>query len=341
MRSWRSPLPGSKDRPEFSLISPTFGRPAEVEEFLDSLTALRGPSFEVILSDGSPLEDVEAVAQRFSNRLPLTFLYEKNIAVSPARNKAAAVASGTWLIFLDSDCLIPSDYLLAVQKGLKACPGDVFGGPDAAHPSFTLLQKAISHSMTSFLTTGGIRGCSVRTAAYRPRSFNMGIRRSAFDTVGGFSDLLCGEDIDLSIRLEKAGFKACFFPEAFVYHKRRTTGSKFFWQVFRFGAARVLLARRHRGELRLTHLFPVFFLWGLLGMLLAAFVWPKAAILLAGAYLAYFFAVGLEGAIRHRTARLFVLTIGTTCIQMVGYGCGFLANVWTVYIRGRTNGIRL
>lgn len=327
--------------PEFSLISPTFRRPAEVEEFLESLTHLRDKDFEVILADGSPDDEVRPVAERYRDRLPLTFLHEKYLAVSPARNKAAEAARGGWLVFLDSDCLIPPDYLHHVREGLKQCHGEVFGGPDAAHPSFTLLQKAISHSMTSLLTTGGIRGRRTRTAAYRPRSFNMGVKRAAFFSVGGFSTLLCGEDVDLSIRLEKAGYKICFIEQAFVYHKRRTTWRSFFRQVYRFGAARVLLARRHAGELRLTHLFPALFVLGFVLMGILSVVWPPGAALMACLYGCYLMAIGVEASVKNNHIALFLPAIGAAFIQLLGYGLGFLRNWWEVYIRRRPEGIPL
>lgn len=327
--------------PEFSLISPTFMRPGEVEEFLESLTYLRDKDFEVILADGSPEDEVRPVAERFQHCLPLTFLHEKHLAVSPARNRAAEVARGSWLVFLDSDCLVPPDYLHHVREGLKNCCGDVFGGPDAAHPSFSLLQKAINHSMTSFLTTGGIRGRRTHTAAYRPRSFNMGVKREAFFQAGGFSELQCGEDVDLSIRLEKAGYKICFIERAFVYHKRRNTWRSFFRQVYRFGAARILLARRHPDELRLTHVFPALFVTGLMITVLLAFLWPWGAALLGGMYGIYFLAIGVEASIHSRSVALFLPSIGAAFIQLSGYGLGFLRNAWEVYIRRRPEGIHL
>ncbi|MCX7769116.1 MAG: glycosyltransferase [Flavobacteriales bacterium] len=327
--------------PKFSLISPTYGRPAEVEEFLESLTRLDFHDFEVILCDGSPGGEVEPIARRFEERLPLFFIYEKNIAVSPARNRAAQVARGEWLIFLDSDCLVPPHYLQSVAKALAEGACDVFGGPDLAARDFSLIQKAISHVMTSFLTTGGLRGGRYRTSAYRPRSFNMGVRREAFQQVGGFGNLLCGEDVDLSIRLEKAGFRICFLDEAFVYHKRRTTWKNFFRQVYRFGAARLLLARRHRGELKATHLFPVLFTAGMGFLVFLFFFHYRLALCGAGLYAFYLILVGIEATLKYRNPALFFPVIWATCCQFWGYALGFLHNVWQVYVRKKPEGLRL
>jgi GT2 family glycosyltransferase len=226
--------------PEFSLISPTFKRPDEVREFIASAAKLAAPKsrFEVILADGTPDDSLRPEIQKAAEAagLGVTVLYYPGLAVSDARNAAAAASRGPWLIFLDSDCLLPAGYLDAVAHGLARDAWDAFGGPDAAPPDFSPLQKAISFAMTSVLTTGGIRGGSAKpTATYYPRGFNMGIRTKAFWAVMGYDiDFKCGEDVELSIRVREAGFRVGLIPEAVVWHKRRSTLGQFYRQVRRF-----------------------------------------------------------------------------------------------------------
>ncbi len=258
--------PERSEAPEFSLISPTFKRPDEVREFIASAAKLAAPKsrFEVILADGTPDDSLRPEIQKAAEAagLGVTVLFYPGLAVSDARNAAAAASRAPWLIFLDSDCLLPEGYLDAVAHGLARDAWDAFGGPDAAPPDFSPLQKAISFAMTSVLTTGGIRGGSAKpTATYYPRGFNMGIRAKAFWAVMGYDiDFKCGEDVELSIRVREAGFRVGLIPEAVVWHKRRSTLGQFYRQVRRFGSARIALAKRHKGQMKLTHAFPFAFM---------------------------------------------------------------------------------
>jgi len=323
--------------PRFSLISPTFGRPEEVTEFLDSLLRQNHQSFEVILGDGTPGDSLRPQLRRFQNNgvYPLEIVYEEYLPVSDARNAAAARAHGEYFIFMDSDCLIPENYLRAVEKALDAQHWDAFGGPDAAHQDFSVLQKAISYSMTSLFTTGGIRGRKRQVGAYHPRGFNMGIKASVFQAVQGYSDLRCGEDVDLSIRILKAGYRTGFIPEAYVYHKRRTSLNQFFKQVYRFGAARINLRKRHPDQLRLTHAFPALFLWtSLLSVLLYALtqapIWS-----LACSVFVFYFALILGDSFRlNRQVGVALYSVLTSLTMLYGYGWGFSKNLWA-WARGK------
>lgn len=328
---------------KYSLITPTFGRPEEVLEFLDSLRSQQYSDFEVIIADGTPGDALRPHLQAVQPTLPysLTILYQEFLPVSDARNWAAAEARGTWLVFLDSDCLIPPGYLQAVDAHLAEHPLDVFGGPDAAHADFTPLQKAISHVMTSFLTTGGIRGGKRRTDRYYPRGFNMGILREQFQRVGGYdTGFKCGEDVELSIRLEAAASAMGLIPGAYVYHKRRTSMSKFFKQVYRFGAARLNLARRHPGQLKPTHLFPVAFAGTLL--LSSILVWGGGwlTLPLAG-MLGYLAAVGVEAHRQEHSWTVARLSMVAAVVMFTGYAWGFVRNVWATYVLRTPGGLKL
>jgi GT2 family glycosyltransferase len=259
-------------KPTYSLISPTFKRPDEVTEFLESLLEQNHQSFEVILGDGTPGDELRPLLKRFEDNpvYPLTIVYKEFLPVSNARNEAASVARGDYFIFLDSDCLIPPNYLNELDIALAERPLDLFGGPDAAREDFSNLQKAISYAMTATLTTGGIRGKEKHVGTYHPRGFNMGVSRQAFEAVGGYDTaFVCGEDVELSIRIIEAGFTSGFIPNAYVYHKRRTTLTKFYRQVFRFGAPALTSGRR----IRLNSKRPISFRFSSRHLRCSAF-WP-------------------------------------------------------------------
>lgn len=312
--------------PRFSLIAPTFGRPEEVTEFLDSLLEQQYDSFEVIISDGTPKDTLRPELQKYLNNsvYPLTIHYEEFLPVSAARNDAAKIAKGDYFIFLDSDCIIPPTYLKAIDAYIEKNDPDIFGGPDAAHADFTILQKAISYSMTSMLTTGGIRGKKSHVGTYHPRGFNMGMKRSAFEAVNGYSTFRCGEDIELSIRLIKAGYKTALIEEAHVFHKRRTSIKQFFKQVFRFGAARVNIWKMHPEELKLTHLFPLafisYFILSIFGIL------SYYGALVAVPMVLYLLAVFVDSTLQNKSIIVGAKSVQTTIVMHAGYGYGFLKN---------------
>ena len=334
----------------YSIIIPTFKRADEVIECLESLTQQSYTEFEVILADGTPGESLEKYILPFQHKLKLQFLYEEYLGVSEARNLGASKANGDYFIFLDSDCIFPPNYLEIVDTSLSKNYLDEFGGPDAAHQSFTILQKAISYTMTAIWTTGGIRGQKKHVGQFHPRGFNMGISRKAFEAVGGYSTFKCGEDIELSIRIIKAGYKVDLIPEAFVYHKRRSTVKQFYKQVFRFGAARINIWSRHKEELKLTHLFPSFFIIGLLGAgvlaVAAAFIHftgcsPWLLITPLAFYFLYFLLIFIDATQQSKSIIVGGYSIITCLTQMTGYGFGFIANAFEVMIKGNKNGLKL
>jgi len=335
-------------QPKYALISPTFKRPEEVTEFLESLQQLDYPTsgFEVILGDGTPEDTLRPELYPYQDKLPLRIYYEEFLPVSNARNRAAELSEATYFIFLDSDCIIPSGYLKAVDSYLEANPDTkLFGGPDAASTDFSDLQKAISFSMTSFLTTGGIRGGTKSVTSYQPRGFNMGICADLFRKVGGYNErFVCGEDVELSLRLQKEGIKGAFIPGAYVYHKRRTSIQQFRRQVFRFGAARPLLAKAHPGNLKLTHLFPlVFTVYRYTSSLLfpVAFVLNSSYLAFPfSLYVAYMLLVFLT-ALKKEGLQVALLAIKTTNTMNFGYGIGFARNFFEVYLKGNEKGIKL
>jgi glycosyltransferase involved in cell wall biosynthesis len=304
----------------YSVIIPVYNRPQEVEELLKSLSAQPVKNFEVIIvEDGSTLPCREVVG-KFAKALSVIYHAKPNTGRSDSRNVGMQLAKGDYFIFFDSDCLIPSGYFVRLTAYLDNDYSDCFGGPDAAHRSFSDVQKAVSYAMTSFLTTGGIRGGKQSMETFKPRTFNMGFSRAVYEKVGGFNNML-GEDIDLSIRIAQAGFRISLYRETFVYHKRRISFAKFYRQVRNFGTARINLALLHKGSLKPVHTLPALFLLGGAGIVAAAF-FSCWALIVPVFYTALLFVDALVHTKRIKTA---LLSVCAAYIQLGGYGWGFLS----------------
>ena len=309
---------------KYSVIIPVYNRPDEVNELLESLTLQTCKDFEVVVvEDGSSIPCQEVV-EKYSDRLDIHYYNKPNSGPGQTRNYGAERSHGEYLIILDSDCILPPGYFEAVEKELQSSPADAFGGPDRAHASFTDIQKAINYSMTSFFTTGGIRGGKKKMDKFYPRSFNMGVRRSVYQTLGGFSKMRFGEDIDFSIRIFKAGYRCRLFPDAWVYHKRRTDLRKFFKQVHNSGIARINLYKKYPESLKPVHLLPALFTLGTLLLLLATVACPYAPLPL----LLYALLVCADSAIRNHSLRIGVYSIAAAYVQLIGYGTGFWRAWW-------------
>lgn len=304
----------------YSFIIPVFNRPDEVDELLQSLESQTIKDFEVILvEDGSEVR-CEEVAKRHSDKLDIRYFFKENGGPGPARNYGAERASGEYLLILDSDCVLPEGYLQAIEDELSRSLADAFGGPDRAHESFTDLQKAINYSMTSFFTTGGIRGGKKKMDKFYPRSFNMGVRRDLYGKLGGFSGMRFGEDIDFSIRIFESGAECRLFPEAWVWHKRRTDFRKFFRQVHNSGIARINLEKRHPGTLKLVHLLPAAFTVSCMTIVIPVF---------------YSFIILCDSTLRNRSLHIGILSVPAAFIQLTGYGTGFIKAWWRRCVLGK------
>lgn len=324
---------------KYSFIVPVYNRPDEVDELLDSLTRQTLTGFEVIVvEDGSAVPCAE-VCRKYADRLDLHYFDKPNSGPGQSRNYGVERAQGEYVIILDSDVVLPEDYLQAVDDELRRSPADAFGGPDSAHPSFTDTQKAISYSMTSFFTTGGIRGGKKKLDKFYPRSFNMGVRREVYQRLGGFSRMRFGEDIDFSIRIFKAGCRCRLFPEAWVWHKRRTDFRKFFRQVYNSGIARINLYKKYPESLKLVHLLPMVFTVGVLSMLVLALVLLLACPLCAWfpllPLLLYALIILADSSRQNHSMRIGVLSIAAAYTQLMGYGFGFINAWWKRCVCGR------
>lgn len=316
---------------QFSLIIPLYNRPDEIRELLDSLCVQSDPGFEVVVvEDGSEIRS-EGIVQSFADRLQVAYFEKPNSGPGQSRNYGAERATGDYLIFLDSDCIIPPDYVRSVREFLRKHPVDAFGGPDRSDDSFTPIQKAINYSMTSLFTTGGIRGNTKSVEKFHPRSFNMGYTREVFEATGGFAKMRFGEDIDMSIRMMKAGFSTVLVPNAFVYHKRRSTFRQFFKQVHNSGIARINLFKRHPKSLKLVHFFPAAFTVGAAASVAFAVVgFPWLAVV----YGVYFAMIFLQATWQYRSVRIGGLSVVASGIQLISYGLGFIKAVWRRIVLG-------
>lgn len=317
--------------PRYSVIVPVYNRIDEVRDLLDSLARQTMRDFEVIIvEDGSTLPCREAV-EEMQDRLDVKYYYKSNEGRSIARNHGIERSCGDYLIFFDSDCVIPPDYFATLHKTLTDNPLDCFGGPDAAHASFTPVQKAISFAMTSFLTTGGIRGGRHSMERFVPRSFNMGYSRAVYDRVGGFREMF-SEDIDMSTRIRQAGFTTGLIREACVYHKRRVDFKKFWHQVHVFGMSRITLKLLYPGSLKAVHALPaIAVLAAVVIILLAIFQSPWWLLLPA----AYILALFIAAFVQTRSLRIALLALPASAIQITGYGTGFLRAWYTKILLGR------
>ena len=320
--------------PLFSFIIPVFNRPNEVEELLQSLTqqTVNSSMFEVIVvEDGSQITCKE-VCERFSEQLNLHYYYKENSGPGQSRNYGADKSCGEYYIVLDSDVVLPETYMQHIIDEIKREPCDAFGGPDRAHHDFSPIQKAISYSMTSFFTTGGIRGGKKKLDKFYPRSYNMGIKSDVYKALNGFSKMRFGEDIDFSIRIFDNGYRCRLFPEAWVYHKRRTDFRKFFKQVYNSGIARINLYKKYPSSLKLVHLLPAVFTVGvfllcLSALLLCSFV-PLSFLLL------YSILIFIDSATHYKSPKIGFLSVGAAFTQLMGYGLGFIEAWWKRCVRG-------
>lgn len=304
----------------FSIIVPIYNRPDEARELLESLASQTYNDFELVLvEDGSSLP-CTAEVEAFRPKLNIHYIVKENTGRSDTRNVGMKHAQGRYLIFFDSDCIIPPDYFETVRKNLHDDYADCFGGPDREHPSFTTAQKAISYAMTSFWTTGGIRGGKTHMEKFKPRTFNMGFSREVYEKVGGFKDMY-GEDIDLSIRIQQAGFVTKLYRNAFVYHKRRGNLKKFYKQVHIFGQARINLYKLYPDSLKPVHALPALCVIGSIVVLLSAVFISPWFLLFPAVYLLLLFADAL---LKTRSFPIAGLSVAASLIQIFGYGLGFI-----------------
>ena len=327
---------------KYSIIVPVYNRPDEVDELLESLTAQTVTDFEVIIVEDGSQRDCREVVEKYAGRLDLKYYVKPNSGPGQSRNYGAERAQGDMLIVLDSDVVLPQGYLQAVDDELQRQPADAFGGPDASHPSFSDVQKAISYSMTSFFTTGGIRGGKKKLDKFYPRSFNMGIRRNVYSQLGGFSKMRFGEDIDFSYRIVEAGYQPLLFADAWVWHKRRTDFRKFFRQVYNSGIARINLSKRHPGTLKLVHLLPMVFTVGVIALILVSAFgrammyydatnwrsWYWVALLPWLPIVLYSLIIFIDSSIRNKSLRVGLLSVPAAFVQLMGYGFGFIEAWW-------------
>jgi glycosyltransferase involved in cell wall biosynthesis len=306
---------------EFSFIIPVFNRPQEIQELLDSFCQLNYDiPFEILIVEDGSTEKSDGIVTQFKDKLNVNYFYKPNSGPGDSRNFGMKRATGNYFIILDSDCILPPQYLYEVEKALIEKYLDCYGGPDTAHESFSSIQKAINYTMTSFLTTGGIRGKKNAVQNFEPRSFNLGISKQAFEKSGGFGKIHPGEDPDLSQRLKKLGLKTGLIENAFVYHKRRISWSNFYTQVKKFGMVRPILTKWHPQSSKLTFWFPTAFVFFTLiaTVLLFVGIWYFFTLLMF-----YLFLIFIDSSLKNKSLYIGLLSVFATFIQFFGYGMAF------------------
>jgi glycosyltransferase involved in cell wall biosynthesis len=308
----------------FSIIIPLYNRPQEIDELLETLTKQTYMQFEVLVIEDGSINDAADIVASYSDRLAIKYFVKPNAGQGFARNFGFERAKGDYFIIFDSDCLIPEDYLEIVSANLFEHQLDAYGGPDAAHTTFTPVQKAISYAMTSPFTTGGIRGNKKHVGQFHPRSFNMGVSREVYEKVGGFILTRLGEDIEYSIRIHENGFKIGLIPAAKVYHKRRTSFAQFYKQLHFFGRARINIYKHFPSELKLVHFFPAAFTVGLGVMLLLNVFYPPLAYICNFLFLLFFLLIFFHAWQVNKSIKIAFLSVIASFIQLFAYGLGFI-----------------
>lgn len=306
----------------YSFIIPVYNRPDEIDELLASLTTQEfSKPYEVVIVEDGSSESSERIIEKYVNQLDISYYFKPNSGPGDSRNYGMKKAKGNYFLILDSDCVLPKSYLSEVDKTLTQNYIDCFGGPDAAHESFSNLQKAINYVMTSFLTTGGIRGSEKSVDKFQPRSFNMGLSQKAFETTGGFGKIHPGEDPDLTIRLWKVGFDTMYIPKAFVYHKRRISWRKFYQQVQKFGKCRPILNHWHPETKKVTYWFPTLFVIAVITAVIASGLGIHLFSYFLTMYLGVIF---IDATIKNKSILIGSQAVLALFIQFFGYGLGFL-----------------
>ncbi|WP_179007735.1 glycosyltransferase [Winogradskyella forsetii] len=318
---------------DFSFIIPVYNRPDEVRELLESFSNLEGQhDYEIVIVEDGSSETSEPVIEKFNDELNISYYFKPNSGPGDSRNYGMQKAKGNYFIILDSDVLLPSNYLTAVKNFLSHSYYDCFGGPDAAHASFSNLQKAINFAMTSFITTGGIRGGKQKIDEFQPRSFNMGLSKKAFLASGGFGKIHPGEDPDLSLRLHQLGYKTTLIETAIVFHKRRVSWSKFYKQVHKFGMVRPILNQWHPNSKSMVYWFPTVFSLGFIASILLLLFHINFPLYLYGFYFSLAFILAL---ISNQNIVVAFQALLAIFIQFFGYGYGFLKSTFYLVVLGR------
>jgi cellulose synthase/poly-beta-1,6-N-acetylglucosamine synthase-like glycosyltransferase len=323
----------------YSIVVAAYKRADEIEEFFRHIVKQQYKDFEVIISDGSPDDSLRAGVMAYASAVNLKYVYKKDFKASESRNLGVTHAKGDYVIFIDSDCIVPETYLQEIDSFLQANPADAFGGPDMARDDFNPVMKAINYAMTSYLTTGGIRGKKKHVGQFELRGFNMGISKKAFEALNGFSTMQVAEDIELSARVDKAGYAKRFIPNAGVYHKRKSNFDKFFKQLRMHGKGRIDLYLRHPEKLKPLHFLPTAFVVYLFTCLLVTAIIPQWGAIMILVLIFYFGAIFIDSSIFNKSIYVGLLSCWSSFLMLFSYGIGLMENFWKRIVIGKNREI--
>lgn len=304
-----------------SLIIPVYNRPEEIQELLASLSAQKNKDFEVIIVEDGLQKPCKEVVAKFETQISIQYLVQLGTGVSYRRNYGSSQAKGDFFVYLDSDVIVPPNYTEVLHQKIKDAQIEVFGGPDAGLNDFPPSILAINYAMTSFFTTGGIRGGRKKIGKYYPRSFNMGVSKRVFEDVGGFPQITPpGEDLMFSFEIIRKGYSPVLISEAHVYHKRKANFRKFWRQMKSFGFVRYPVSLLYPRTFSPLLLLPSLFFLGCLGLLGLSFV----CVYTLSLFFVYALLIWVDATLKNKSAYIGLLSIVAAYIQLLAYGYGFL-----------------
>ena len=308
----------------YSVIVPVYNRPQEIHSLLACLAIQAYKNFEVIVVESGSSIKSEDVVKIYSSKINVRYFLRGNDGQGFSRNYGMSQAKGEFFIILDSDVLLDPDFIENIHMGIQDAGLDAYGGPDKLHPAATDMQKAVNYSMTSFLTTGGIRGSKKNKGKFYPRSFNMGISRKVYEATGGYKLPFMGEDIELSARIMTLGFKIGLIENAYVYHERKKDLKSYYKQMQWFGRARININRFFPNTFKIIHLVPVLFVSYLIGTFTIMALHWQIGYALSLPLQIFFFCVFVDSLFQYHDLKVALYSIPTVFIQLYGYAIGML-----------------
>ncbi len=237
-----------RSQPVFSIIIPTYNRPAELALCLEALCRLDYPRerFEVIVVDDGSKTSLQPSVARFLDQLDVTLLTQANAGPAAARNKGASQAKGEFLAFIDDDCMTSPDWLQKLVNRFAEVPDQAIGGR-TLNP---LPENSYSTASQNLIDAGYAYHNPLPSQASFFASNNLTVPAACFHSVGGFDiTFKTSEDRDFCDRWRHQGFQMTYAPEILIYHSHHLNFRTFWRQHFNYGrgACRYHEARVRRG----------------------------------------------------------------------------------------------
>lgn len=226
----------STANPTFSVIIPTYERPAQLTKCLESITHLNYPKdkFEVIVVDDGSEDPPETIVEAYTEKLDIKLYTQINAGPAGARNTGSEKANGKFLAFTDDDCEPDPDWLNAFEKEFNKDPKIFLGGHTvnslSDNPYSTASQELINYLYSYYNAD--------RNNASFFASNNIAVRADLFKKIGGFDVTTLratAEDRELSDRWVYEGNKMTYTIDAIVFHSHAMSLRQFWRQHFNYG----------------------------------------------------------------------------------------------------------